>query len=134
MIATGWFGPESCLLIVLCLVVTTIIYGYSELLVLLPLGRLSPSRWLKSPPTVITVSSGKGAANFFRVVASGCCSCLNTGCGLFNPPDPSPPPPALMKRLTRAEGRLEALKRHQYSLLQVRVSVRVRVKAARQAP
>ena len=110
MLATDWISFEVALLLCIAVVVVVIIYAYSELLIALPLGNLSLALWLKQPPIVIAVHSGHGCSNCLRVAASGVCSCLNVGCGCFNPPPPAPLPASLLRRLNRAEGRLDALR------------------------
>ena len=118
MLKTGWIPFEVALLLILFLVVSIIIYGYSELVINLPLGPLSISRWLKSPRLDISVHSAAGGTSApLRVVASAVCSCLTDGCGCCNPPPPPPPPASLLRRLERAEGRLEALRRHQHKAI-----------------
>jgi len=118
MLETGWISFEVALLLCIAVLVVVIIYAFSELLIALPLGNLSLALWLKQPPIVITVHSGHGCSNCLRVAASSVCSCLNVGCGCFNPPPPAPPPAALLRRLNRAEARLDALRRTHAALLE----------------
>lgn len=115
----GYIGAEVALLFNIFVIVVVVVYAFSELLIGLPLGPLSLAVWLKKPPTVFTVAtSGGGFANFCRIVAGGTCSCLNVGCGCCNPPPPAPPPANILRRLARAEGRLEALRRTHHALLE----------------
>lgn len=118
MLKVGWIPFEVALLLILFLVVSVIIYGYSEWLINLPLGPFLIGRWLKSPRLTIPLHpTMDGTSMSLRVVASAICSCLTDGCGCCNPPPPPPPPTSLLRRLERAEGRLDALRRHQHKAI-----------------
>ena len=116
MMASG-VASEIAVIPSLLVVVGVIVYAYSEVLQELPLGPLSIGRWLKSPHTTISAGHGGGLLGCLRTSAAGVCECCVHGSALFNPPPPPPPPAKLMRRLSRVEGRLEALKRHQHHLL-----------------
>ena len=112
LLATGTVGPELALLLCIVVVVSVIVFAYSELLTELPLGspRLSLSVWLKQPTLTVAVGTGDGCTGCLRTVAAATLECCTHGCSLFNPPPPPALPASVMRRLARTEGRLEALK------------------------
>ncbi|KAL1525131.1 hypothetical protein AB1Y20_020003 [Prymnesium parvum] len=121
LLDSGWIGVESSIVISLVVAVIDIVYAQSELLMGLRLGPWSVDAWLKLPTVTIDPQPGKGPLQFLRIAASGACSCLNAGCGCFNPPPPTPPNASVLRRLERAEGRLEALRRSHNALFEVQM-------------